>query len=656
MSTNPLASPIREIKLGSVIITTKNDICQYEKIEFSESVFDLFPSGCLTVRDLDDVITFVKGMSSSPTGRTITIKYYTGPDETFYINAVNHLNNAASETEENFIGIYFTNKLYFINQNDSVPKLLESYKFPQVLNIETFMEEMVSEIKSKNSWASSTDTVALNRILSSSNKCSNVITYRPVNPLKEKNDEISDNPLQYMNYISSLACDSVTKLPRFLFWTGFNNEINFKYFKPNADGETIFRKYGVFQQDVPEIGSGSTLRKKIYVFTTSPAYQYLNRQYYYIRKTPKILNKPETTSTTSQETLLVNHQFLDDGNKYDMEIVTDTGVVNTLSGTAGYQSLDYTHHFGYFDQNDSFNQFKNSTLMGMEYNNRDSYKSKNLMTVSSPYPFVDNPEMWKNMWDLTPVHPDLSTSSSSTIDGPSTKLQKVYKIREDTKDLNIKSNLLEQIEVQNFVYYVLCCLKEPNIEEEETFFACITGWVPDPTNQKTGVNGEPLIYRYSWKRLGVELPDEITNFNNFTNPELNPWTQMSEGSSSNDQTYATWAININERKNYGGQNYYYGPGWFTENLNQPVFEDSVTYRPIGNPGGFLETEKSGGCYHIVMMRKIPYIQIILNAKNYEDVIGVDSDLLAQYIKAAKGKYLYCFELSNITDGECNEVS
>jgi hypothetical protein len=56
------------------------------------------------------------------------------------------------------------------------------------------------------------------------------------------------------------------------------------------------------------------------------------------------------------------------------------------------------------------------------------------------------------------------------------------------------------------------------------------------------------------------------------------------------------------------------------------------------------------------MRKIPYIQIILNSKNYESAIGADRDRLLEYIKASEGKYLYCFELSNITDGKCNEVT
>jgi hypothetical protein len=645
--TNPLSSPIKSISLGSLVITRPNTICQFEKIEFSESVFDLFPSGCLTVRDLDDVVTFVKGLATDPINRTIVVEYLNGdPAETFYINGVSYLNNAASQTEENFVAINFTNKLFFVNQNFSTTNLLSSYTFPQVLNIETFLETLTDKIKTSSGSNSGVDAVKL--INWGNKKCSNVITYRPINPLKEKIEELSENPIQYMNYITSLACENTSKKPRFLFWTGFNNQINFKYFTENASGESTYGSYAIFPQDTPTNSAG---RKKIYVFTTAPAAQYLNRQYYYIRKTPKILNKPEAASTETQEVLLINHQFLDDGKKYDIEIVTESGVVSTLSGTIGLSDLEYERkHFGYYQQNDSFTPYSNSTLLGMEYGNKNAYENKNLMGIADPYPFIDNPEMWKNMWDMTPVHPNQGSSTSGTINGPSTNLQKIYKIRNDTKTDTTKLDQIRDIEIQNFVYYVLCCLRKPVIEEEETFFACITGWEQDVNNDVTGVNDEPLVYRYRWKRIGVNLPSEITNFDNFTYPEYSPWSQMDEGSTNDINTMA---INLNERKN---SSEYYGPGWYAENLNEPVFDGSITYRPVGNDTGELETFKNqSSCLHIVLMRKIPYIQIILNSKNYESAIGADRDRLLEYIKASEGKYLYCFELANITDGACNSV-
>jgi hypothetical protein len=649
----PLDSPIKSIFLGGINIIPQNDLCRFEKIEFTESVFDLFPNGCLVVRDLNDVISYVKNLSAGdPTNKNFTITYDNGNSETFYINGTVHLNNAASETEENFIGINFTNKLFLLNQNLSVTNLLKSSGFPQVYNIETFYSEMVAKIKEASNTVG-IDAPKLTNL--GSRKFSNVIAYRPINPLEGKTDEASENPIQYMNYISSLACDSNTSQPRFLFWTGFNNNINLKYFSETFANETVYGYYGVYQQDIPSLPSAGALRKKIYVLTTSPAYQYLNRQYYYTRKTPKLLNKPEPTSTTSNETILMNHQFLDDGTKYDIEFVVESGVVDNLSGTIGLSSLEYTNHYGYYNKNDTFTPYGNSTLLGMEYGVSDVYANKDIMGVVAPYPFIDNPEMWKNMWDMTPVHPNIGTSITGSITATNTNLQKVFQVRESSKTSTSKLEKIKEIELQNFVYYVLCCLKEPEIEQEETFFACITGWKSDTTNEEYGVNDEPLIYRYAWKRIGVELQSSI-DFDYFTNPELYPWEYMNEGSVPADIT--TWAINLNERRNtlYSGSDAYYAPGWYTLNLREPVFEDSVTYRPIGNGGGTLEAVATGNtCRHIVMMRKIPFIQIVLNAKNYENIIGVDKEKLLEYIQASKGKYLYCFELSNVTDGKCNPI-
>jgi hypothetical protein len=185
----PLDSPIKSIFLGGINIIPQNDLCRFEKIEFTESVFDLFPTGCLVVRDLNDVVSYVNNLSN----KNFTITYDNGKSETFYINGTVHLNNAASETEENFIGINFTNKLFLLNQNLSVTNLLKSSGFPQVYNIETFYSEMVAKIK-LNSNTSGIDEPKLVNL--GSRKFSNVIAYRPINPLEGKTDEASENPIQ----------------------------------------------------------------------------------------------------------------------------------------------------------------------------------------------------------------------------------------------------------------------------------------------------------------------------------------------------------------------------------------------------------------------------------------------------------------------------
>lgn len=652
---NPLKSPIKEIYIGSLLITKPNTECRFEKIEFSESVFDLFPSGALIVRDLNDIVSYVRSIGLSDS-RTITIVYDIGASEVFYINEISHLTNAASETEENFISLHFTNKLFFVNQNKSVTSLLPGFSSPQVFNIPNFLSNLTDAIKnSTTDWGGYPPSL----INWGPRKCSNVMVYRPINPMESKVDEVSENPIQYMNYISSMAVDSVGGAPRFLFWTGFNNQINFKYFTSADSDGSLYGSYGVFQQDSPQIRtSDDSTRKKIYILTTAPASQYLNKKYYYIRKTPTILNN---ASSLSKETQLVNHQFLDDGKKYDIEIITENGVVSNLPGDSGLQAIDYDSHYGYYQQNDVFNQVHNSTMLGMEYGTKNQYNGKTLMNVSSPYQFIDNPEMWKNMWDLTPVHPNTGSTVVGEINAAFTNLQKVLEIRENTKTDVSKLEQIRDIELQNFAYYVLCCLtsKQEQLEEEETFFACITGWKPDTTNAENGRNGEPLRYRYSWKRLEVTLdPLEVENFNNWTNPEYSIWSFSGEASNANDIT--TWAINLNERKNNvdleNSNLDVYAPGWYTKNLREEVFINSVKYRAIGQGGGEQTTTNSAtetSCYHIVAMRKIPFIRIVLNAINYEDEVSADPELLQQYIDATRGKYLYHFELSNITDGKCN---
>jgi len=55
------------------------------------------------------------------------------------------------------------------------------------------------------------------------------------------------------------------------------------------------------------------------------------------------------------------------------------------------------------------------------------------------------------------------------------------------------------------------------------------------------------------------------------------------------------------------------------------------------------------------MTKIPFTKIIKNAPNYSEVI-TNATILNNFLSAAAGKYLYYFELANITDGKCNTVT
>lgn len=647
---NPLFSSIKDITLGgfSIYKTANNAICRFEKLEMIESVFELFPSGSVIVRDVSDVITYIKNNNIT----SLTITTDNGVTQTHFITSTNFITNAASETEENFVAINFSNFIFKENQNITTNEII-SQTAPAVKNIDDLIENI------SNGLGGNLNT-------DSQFQFDNVILYKNINPLEEKIDIHPGNSIQYLNYITSLAINSTTKLPRYLFWTGFDETVNVKYFYPNINDDTEFvRRYAVYSADIPVGIFGGKNYKKIYLFTTSPADQYLNRNYYYIRKTPKILNKQSDTSQEAITIRLFNHQYLDDGKKYDIEIVTEDGVVDILPVRSGISLLPYEKHYGYYTKNDVNNNFSSSNLLSLEYGNRLIYEDKNFYG-GGPYPFVDNPEMWKNVWDLTPLHPDLTTG---TVDPDSCKLQVILDIRKNKlTDVN-KLEQIHNIELQNFIYYVLCCLTPQDEiiqqeEEEETFFACVTGWIADPeyasTSTAYGAKQEPLIYRYSWNRLAVNIDESnLENFDYFTNPENgNVWSYTDEKSAEvqDDPNLLTWAINVNERKNYyvstNANSSYYAPGWYTKNLTETLFSE-VRYKPVGHKGGdtFTSTTQTQECYFIVQMKKIPYFKLIKESNNYNEIVtsqAIEDELRA----AAQGKYFYSFEMANITDGKC----
>jgi hypothetical protein len=640
---NPLKSNIKDIILGAQSVVERNDLCQFEKIEFVESVFELFPSGSLVVRDTSDVVSKIKNGNITK----ITITYQNNTKETFFITGTSYLGNASSSTEENFVCINFSNELFKISQNVSVSELLP-YNTAKVYDIKVLFDEIASGLSRRVSSGYFPVTVSTNEP-----SFSNVVVYKPANPMDGKIDIASENPIQYLNYISSLACKSGNDQPRYLMWTGFNNEIYFRYFYPNVENDPNYgsiRNYGVYEADVPTAKVNGSTYKKIYLLTTSPADQYLNRQYYYIRKVPKILNDNVLNTEAQNVELLFNHQYLDDGKRYDIEFITENGVVNTLPANTGISSIDCNDHWGYYTKNDVANNFANSSLLSMDYGNKTIYSGKSFMGSSSFYPFVDTPEMWKNMFDMTPVHPNVGTSTTGTIVPATCNLQKVFTIRKNTVAQETKSNQLKDIEKQNFILYVLCCVNtEEQVEpQEETFFACITGWTPDGT--VTGYHDEPLVYRYSWKRLAVSLSTNLNNFSNFSAPEnTSRWQYTNESSDSQDIT--TYAINLNERKNDRGN--YYAPGWYAQNLTEQLFQE-VNYRPIGNWVGPLLSNVPEGdnyCYHIVKMTKVPYIKIIKQAINYNNIV-TDFETLDTLIENSKDRFVYYFEMANITDGPC----
>jgi hypothetical protein len=657
-NTNPFHSTIKNIYLGDIDglnIIQRNEFCQFEKIEFAESLLDLYPQGSITVRDTSDIMTYM----STNNWDYVTIEYENQQTASYFVTNFSYINNAASSNEENMVVISFSNYLFKLAQNTSVSQIMTS-AYPQVYKIDKFLSsKLINGINQ-----AIPDPYTKIQFNNDNIQTSNYMVYRPINPLDDKSDISSENIIQYMYYVTSLACDSENSLPRFLFWTSFDNSIYLKYMPetykedPNYDSSFKNRLYSIYESDSPTLTiQDNQIYKKIYQFKSNPATQYYNRKYYYTRITPKILN---TESTTDQEQLLFNHQYLDNGSRYDTEIITSDGVVDVLPSGQGISSFEYKRFYGYYTKHDVDNNFKDSGLLSMEYGVRDLYDGRQFLSVVSPYPFVDSPEMWKNVYDLTPLHPNLGSQNTDT-SGENTNLQKIYQIRNTTKASLNKLDQIKEIEKQNFILYVLCCIKEVD-EQEETFFARITGWTPDTetgySSLPTGYNNEPLIYRYSWKRLeiNIDATDPANGFVKYTTPEHERWATVDEGSTDD---ITTWAINLNERRNqhdYGQGSGYYAPGWYGLNLTQSLF-DYVNYRPIGNRTGGLTTEESTpivGDYHIVRMTKVPFSKIIKQAKNYSSVI-TDDETLQSFLSAAAGKYLYYFEMANITDGPCNTL-
>ena len=143
---NPAYSTIKAIYLSdsegssqsTLNIARQNTECQFEKIEFVENVNDVFPNGVLVVRDTKDIVSRLRQYNVSK----IVVEFFNSTRWDLDITSVSYINNAASDTEENFVGIYFSNKYYKLSQTTSLNKELYTLK-PNVLRL----HELVDSIK-----------------------------------------------------------------------------------------------------------------------------------------------------------------------------------------------------------------------------------------------------------------------------------------------------------------------------------------------------------------------------------------------------------------------------------------------------------------------------------------------------------------------------
>jgi hypothetical protein len=216
-------------------------------------------------------------------------------------------------------------------------------------------------------------------------------------------------------------------------------------------------------------------------------------------------------------------------------------------------------------------------------------------------PFLDSPDMWKNMFDVTPIHPDYPDNDE--VAGDATNLQKVMDIRYDVfsggaAGASAAAGRLEEIrkiEAQNFVMYSLCCMGK----KEDCFFAVLQRYEPDNTYYGVTCAPDPTLpgsakfYRYKWNKIlfepghegvtcgtcgssgasGVATGGQCGGAAGCTtySHQLEKWCLDPSTKSSPTQD-DTWAINLNERGLSGA---YLPPGWVTPT------SASFKFRPIG---------------------------------------------------------------------------
>lgn len=625
---NPAYSTVKSIFLQSGITAeenTKLDIlkqntqCRFERLETVENVNDVLPSGSVLVTDFKDIVSFI-GYNKIT---NIVIEFFNGKKWECDITSVSYANNAASDTEETFVQIHFTNSYYTYFSSNLLTNLL-GYKKPNVFSVNELVGLMQTWVFGSTGGYQ--------------DLAKNYFLYKPYIPYNDREEALADNAIEFMNYLSTGAIDSENN-PNFLFWTSFGGAVNFKSFKRDLTKDSSYATLKNDYRNIAVFDGDSVLQKvsdkddtkyrKAYFVATNPAYQWISKNYYYIRKTPKYLDSnllavaAGLTGTTlanaikaSNNNLIKNltYQFQDDGQKYNIDVITVNGRGQTAP--PGGDCLHPESSWGYYDGENPTNNNSVTNLISNQYGTNEPYRKLNLGGMTGFMPFLDSPDMWKNMFDITPIHPHYPDDKTVglTFSGARTHLQKVMDIRYNTfmglsgpsgasigltaADLRLKQ--VREIEAQNFVVYSLCCLGK----KENCFFAVLQRYEPDsayytagvsgPTGSTSGITysaGPTLLsgakfYRYKWNKLifsdGSSGPTGASGSTGgysgtgptgttFQSHQIEKWSIDPTVKSSEVQD-KTWAINLNER---GLTTSYLPPGWVQSSL--PNFK----FRPIG---------------------------------------------------------------------------
>jgi len=616
-------------------ILNRNSECQFQRLELEESAFEIFPVGAVVVRDTKDIATFIKANNID----SIFMYMTDGTMVRLSITSTTYVNNAASETEENFVSINITNSFYKLSQQTSASDLLTTTgkledRVDSLQNILTYFDKNVS-----NRLGFSNENETFQRDISYP---SNYFCLKMLSPGNNNlTYTATDNAFQYLNYISSLAVGSLAttngREPRFLFWTEFGDYVNFKYFyeDKSKDANTLVKyntnnyRYSVYNSDVPsQQSTNGNVYKKIYNLRTDPTNQWVSKNYFYVRKTPKFLDSvPQEYLSDKQNytTKALTYHFQDDGEKYNIEVIASSGQVNGV--TSGADEMLYEKDWGWVSDHNTTNENAPPTYGSGEFGFAKSYSVVNYMGDTGYFSHSDNIDMWKNLFDITEIHPNYpnppvaSDPNNFIYNIIHTNLTKLYK-----GNTYVPENLeiRRQIERENFVLYSLCCMGDG----EESFFANLIRYEPDPYTSIPIIGGDGLKWRYKWEGLKFTNGAGSTYWTAMELWESDP-TNMATGTGAND----SWAINLNERTAGLGDPDYYPPGWVSTGLGS-----GFKYRPIGCNTS-TPTPAGNTIAHIVKMYKITAERLAV-----EGGIAVPPEL--------KGKMLYYFSAENVVDGSC----
>lgn len=479
---NPISTVITSILLKSdrdsefdLEIFNKNSLCQFERMELEESVNNVFPTGALIIRDTSDIITYI----SQKKIKSFEIGFENGERYKWYITSLTYANNAASEIDQSFVVIYFTNSIFFESQRasfydeknivvdengeeqvgESIPLFGIPYPFmttPEHI-IRTYGERAVfspqlTPPKNSNTPSGQNIGCGVNLFIKNTQKPTNYVLFRPRISDAQRFEQYQTNIISYLNYIFTYAIDQEAKKPYFMFWTDFGNCLNYKYFNLTKDLES-----GEFGVDLPDTDNGKievfsvyasdntdqqvevegelVSSKKIYVLVTNPAYSINEKNYYYLRSSPIYLENQAhelAGSTSSAERLMspflsesanttlttvTSYTTNDSGEDYLLRTsnLKDSNLVQLQDGGYYGYAKDFTMHNNPITVTDAVGSYEN-LLNYMKCTPLALRDSFAPSGAQTPlYPFNDNKYIWQFQYDITTTHPNIRTSEENGV-------------------------------------------------------------------------------------------------------------------------------------------------------------------------------------------------------------------------------------------------